>query len=124
MRKLELRHNNATADMIAMIDCDNYRSLIGGDDISSSAREWVGNGFSADAGEWWDAGCFAANRAAELRDAGIAADQVSELRDAGLSSWGYAHSNCDVSTEQLLHWVAAGSPATGQPRVTARHGIV
>jgi len=92
------------ADMITMIDCTDCRSLIGGDsEIESNAREWVGYGFFADAEKWWDAGCFDASCAAELRDAGIDADQVSgdcDLLDG--FSWGYAHSNGDVSTEQVI----------------------
>ncbi len=65
------------------------------------AQDWKDNGFASgeDCEPWWEAGCFDAHSAAELRDAGIAASDVSITHDA--ISIGYWHSNGDMGLDDV-----------------------
>lgn len=71
--------------------------------VEETAVEWCQNDFGADAADWWAAGCFDADRAAILRDAGITPEQAAiECPQLEVFSWGYAHSNGDVCLDDVL----------------------
>lgn len=97
------------ADMATAIRCtDGMVDFLAAGDVAHStdtaAEQWVHAGFEDcdEAAEWWQAGCFDADRAAALRDAGLTPEQVSERRtDDEPESWGYCHSNMDVTTEAV-----------------------
>lgn len=74
-----------------------------GGDPETAAREWIAVGFSAsECGEWLDAGCFRAEAARELADAGLEPRQAATPYDDGDSSLSYGHrvANGDMSAER------------------------
>ena len=92
------------ADMITAIRCTQggVDFLAGSESVEQAAQEWIDAGFTAgSAADWWEAGCFDADRTAELRDAGLTPDQAGQrhddLSDVGARSIGYAYCNLDIS---------------------------
>lgn len=80
--------------------------IVGMEDTADVAQSWLDAGFTIeDVSDWWDAGCWDADRTALLRDAGLTPEQVATTAPASVlegRSWGYAHSNGDVSTEAVV----------------------
>ena len=63
--------------------------------VDAAAAEWVAAGFTPDtAREWWAVGAFDADRAADLRDAGLIPAQCE--------GYAYAHSNGDMTTDDVV----------------------
>lgn len=93
------------ADMATTIRCTTgaVDFIAGGrDNVERVAEEWVDAGFDCDdATEWWQAGCFDAASAEILRDAGITPEQAGETEDGETETWGYRHSNNDVTTDDV-----------------------
>lgn len=98
--------SNKTDDMITAIKTTTggREFVAGNEDIDVAAQRWIDAGFDAEsAPTWWEAGCFDADRTAQLRDAGLSPDDVSGMcpRFEGMS-WGYAYCNGDVSLQGVL----------------------
>lgn len=81
------------------------------------AEEWVDAGFSADSAEkWWGAGCFDADSAADLRDAGLSAESVGQMHDefGGSASIGYCLANGDITLADVRQLLAEKSDSENQ----------
>jgi hypothetical protein len=93
------------ADMATTIRCTTgmVGFIAGNEPVENAAECWIDAGFTADdAPAWWEAGCFDADSASVLRDAGLTPEQVGERHDTDEpESWGYRHSNGDVSTAKV-----------------------
>ena len=72
-------------------------------DVERTAGEWLAAGFTAaQCGAWLEAGCFAADDARKLADAGLTPDDVScDCPTLPGYSWGYAYANGDTSLAKV-----------------------
>lgn len=104
-RNTPMTQEQQIADMATMIrTTTGMMDFIAGNEAVETAAEcWVDAGFTSDdAPAWWEAGCFDAERTAELRNAGLTPEQVSERRtEEEPESWGYAYCNGDVGLAKL-----------------------
>ena len=94
-------------EMKTLIRCQQggYEFIGGGNETTliAAAESWIANGFSADAEDWWRAGCFDADRSAEMRDSGLTpADIDVDCPGFPGTSWGYARCNSDVSFNDVI----------------------
>lgn len=96
-------------DMVSAVSSGGDR-VLGSESAASVAAEWSACGLTpAQAREYIAAGCWDAGRVLELVEAGVTAEEIGSLEaEAGATSTvAYSHSNCDLSTAEVLAAVRA-----------------
>lgn len=80
--------------------------IVGMEDTADVAQSWLDAGFTIEnVSDWWDAGCWDADRTALLREAGLTPEQVATPAPPSIlegRSWGYAFCNNDCNIDDLI----------------------
>lgn len=91
--------------MIVAIRDHGREFITGSNPVEEIAQEWIDAGFRAsEVTEWWEAGCFDADRTATLRDNAVRPDEISDIveDDATSTSVGYAFCNGDITLQDVI----------------------